>query len=68
MKNLAFSRFSAADQALLRVQVDQAIAAETEGQSFDWKSDKSRAAGARQVPWHGMPQSAHSKQLGQPAR
>jgi surface antigen len=45
LNNSAFSRFSAADQALMRVQVDKAIAAEAEGQSFDWKSDKSRASG-----------------------
>ncbi|WP_310386460.1 RT0821/Lpp0805 family surface protein [Roseateles sp.] len=45
MNSSAFSRFSAADQALMRVQVDQAIAAETEGQSFEWKNDKSRASG-----------------------
>ncbi|MCV2360948.1 hypothetical protein LNV08_18390 [Paucibacter sp. TC2R-5] len=45
MNNSAFSRFSAADQALMRAQIDKAVVAEAEGQSFEWKSDKSRASG-----------------------
>lgn len=45
MNNSAFSRFSAADQALLRAQIDKAVAADADGQSFEWKSEKSRASG-----------------------
>jgi surface antigen len=45
MNNSAFSRFSAADQALMQAQVNKAIAAEAEGEDFEWKSDKSRASG-----------------------
>ncbi|WP_263571518.1 hypothetical protein [Roseateles oligotrophus] len=45
MNNSAFSRFGVADQALLRAQIDKAVVAETDGQTFEWKSDKSRASG-----------------------
>ncbi|MCV2355841.1 hypothetical protein LNV09_16995 [Paucibacter sp. B2R-40] len=45
MNNSAFSRFSAADQALLQEQVNKAIAAESEAQTFEWKSENSRASG-----------------------
>jgi len=45
MKNSAFSRFSPADQNLLRAQIDQAIASPQDGASFEWKSEKTRASG-----------------------
>lgn len=46
MNNSAFSRFGKADQALLRAQIDKAIAADTDGQVFEWRNDSSRASGA----------------------
>jgi surface antigen len=46
MNNSAFSRFGNADLALLRAQIDKAVAMDAaEGQAFEWKSDKSRASG-----------------------
>lgn len=46
MNNSAFSRFGNADLALLRTQIDKAVAAGVaDGQAFEWKSDKSRASG-----------------------
>lgn len=46
MRDNPFTRFNAADQALLQASIDKALLAEAEGQEQAWKNDKSRASGA----------------------
>jgi surface antigen len=46
VKNTAVSKFSDADYALMKARVDEALKAETDGQTLEWKNDQTGASGA----------------------
>ncbi len=46
LRDNPFTRFNAADQALLQASIDKALLAEEDGQEQAWKNDKTRASGA----------------------
>jgi surface antigen len=45
LKNTVVTRFNAADNALMKKAVDQALVAELDGAVFNWNNEKTRASG-----------------------
>jgi surface antigen len=46
LKNTVVSKFNAADLALMKSTVDEALAAEKDGETLDWKNDRTSAGGS----------------------
>jgi len=58
-EGLPASKFNDADYALMMARVNQALRAEKDGETLDWKSDKTPASGSvmalNRLEWQGLP-------------
>lgn len=59
LKNTAVSKFSSSDYALMKARVDQALAADKDGDTLEWSNAQTGAAGTvtpvNRLDWNGMP-------------
>jgi surface antigen len=57
-KNTVIEKFNADDLALMQARIDQALAAEKDGDALAWKSTKTKASGSvtplNRLSWSGM--------------
>jgi surface antigen len=57
-RDTVVEKFTADDLALMHARIDQALAAEKDGETLAWKSDKTKASGSvtalNRLTWNGL--------------
>jgi len=58
LRRTPVERFNADDYALMKARVNQALKAEKDGETLEWRNDKTRASGSvtplNRLDWNGM--------------